>query len=209
VANKQIEKIVDDLLAQFRVRLIANLEGLAALAQQQAQGTLLGAENVTGIDRLVLMSFPVVGTGVKRWALTVAQLVEWEQLYPNLDVKAECRKASAWLEANPSRRKTAKGMPACLVNWLNRATNSGRAAAPAARPVARASGEPRRQYFSSVPDDVRALCDRAGLNTHTVEENFKECRLEGKRLYIPDPGTAGMVARHWAAKMGVTVVVGS
>lgn len=59
------------------------------------------------------------------WALTKASLVAWAELYPGLDVPAECRKAFAWTEADKGHRKTASGMPRFLVNWFNRATNRG------------------------------------------------------------------------------------
>lgn len=78
----------------------------------------------------VFLSFPVVGGG-KVWKLIDAQVQEWASLFPNLDVKAEARKALAWITANPGRRKTERGMRAFLVNWLSRATNSGRGAKPA------------------------------------------------------------------------------
>lgn len=68
--------------------------------------------------------FPVVGkSNGGRWELDESQVADWEQLYPNLDVRGEMNKALAWAEANPGRRKTAKGMPAFLVNWLSRATD--------------------------------------------------------------------------------------
>ena len=72
------------------------------------------------------MWFPCVGAE-KHWPLFGPQLQSWVELYPNLDVPAECNKAFAWIEANAARRKTAKGMPKFLVNWFNRAVNYRRA----------------------------------------------------------------------------------
>jgi hypothetical protein len=73
-----------------------------------------------------VLSFPVVGDPKQPiWALTQGQLAQWAQAYPNLDILAECRKALAWLAANPAKRKTARGMGAFLVNWFNRATDRG------------------------------------------------------------------------------------
>ena len=66
--------------------------------------------------------FPCVGTGdVKTWTLTPAQVAEWSTAFPGIDVTAECRKALAWIKANPTKRKTVRGMPAYLCKWLTRA----------------------------------------------------------------------------------------
>ena len=73
----------------------------------------------------VVLEYPTVGK-VDSWQLSEAQVAEWATLYPGLDVLAECRKAMAWIKANPGRRKTARGMPRFLTNWLNRATDSPR-----------------------------------------------------------------------------------
>ncbi len=70
-----------------------------------------------------LLVFPTVGQGLKTWGLTEAHVAEWREAFPGLDVLAECRKALAWVKAN--QRKTAKGMPAFLVNWFNRAVQRG------------------------------------------------------------------------------------
>jgi uncharacterized protein YdaU (DUF1376 family) len=76
-----------------------------------------------------VLTFPTLGR-TEDWALTEPQLAEWQQLYAGLDVLEECRKALAWVRAN--RPKTAKGMPAFLVNWLNRCADRGaRGNAPA------------------------------------------------------------------------------
>lgn len=75
-------------------------------------------------DSTPVLDFPTVGAS-HRWALTQSRVDGWVAIYPNVDVIAECRKALAWVEANPERRKTSKGMSAFLVNWLNRAVDRG------------------------------------------------------------------------------------
>lgn len=75
----------------------------------------------------VVLTFPTAGKPAL-WDLTEGRIGEWSSLYPGIDVTAECRKALAWIQAN--NRKTAKGMPAFLVNWLNRAVNRPTLVAP-------------------------------------------------------------------------------
>lgn len=65
------------------------------------------------------LSFPTKGD--YPWLLPTQQLQDWTELYPWLNVQQEIHKALAWVQANPSRRKTARGMPRFLVAWLNRA----------------------------------------------------------------------------------------
>jgi hypothetical protein len=72
------------------------------------------------------LAFPTVGTDGGTWHLRAAQVVEWSVAYPNLDVLAECRRALSWVNANPGRRKTVRGMPKFLNGWLSRAVDSGR-----------------------------------------------------------------------------------
>lgn len=59
------------------------------------------------------------------FVLTERQVGEWATIYPGVDVMAEVRKADAWLKANPTKRKTARGMPKFLNNWLARTQDSG------------------------------------------------------------------------------------
>ena len=72
-----------------------------------------------------LLTFPVIGKGPKEWHLTASYVAELAGDYPGLDVLGECRTARAWCVANFTKRKTAKGLPAFLVNWLNRAVKDG------------------------------------------------------------------------------------
>lgn len=72
-----------------------------------------------------ILVFPTAGKS-KTWAL-VAEVVEgFREAFPGVDVVAECRKALAWIHANPGRKKTANGMRRYLFNWISRSQNSGR-----------------------------------------------------------------------------------
>ncbi len=73
----------------------------------------------------IVLSFPTDGPE-PQYHLRENQLAAWTNVYRGLDVLAECQKARLWIDANPSNRKTAAGMPRFLVNWLSRATNNPR-----------------------------------------------------------------------------------
>ena len=69
-----------------------------------------------------VLCFPTDGP-VHYWDLTQPQIDDWAQSFPKLDVLSECRKALAWIQASPERKKTAKGMPRFLVAWLGRSND--------------------------------------------------------------------------------------
>lgn len=76
-------------------------------------------------DDPVYLTYPTVGK-VREWHLHKSRLDEYWKLYSKaLDVLGECQKARLWLVDNPSRRKTPKGMPRFLTNWMDRACNKG------------------------------------------------------------------------------------
>ena len=64
----------------------------------------------------------------KEWGVTQEKLSEWRDAFPDADIVRELKKAKQWLADNPQRKKTARGMPAFIFRWLERATNSGRIA---------------------------------------------------------------------------------
>lgn len=71
-----------------------------------------------------ILTFPVVGKG-SSWGLTKEKADSLKSAFPGVDVLAEARKALAWLEANPKKRKTANGMGNFLYGWMERTTNRG------------------------------------------------------------------------------------
>lgn len=55
-----------------------------------------------------------------------AAVASWIIDFPGVDVPQELHKMRAWLKANPTRRKTRRGVNRFIVNWLGRAQDSGR-----------------------------------------------------------------------------------
>lgn len=50
---------------------------------------------------------------------------EWSKIYPAVDIKQELRKMKGWLDANPTRRKTRRGVRRFVNNWLSRTQDQG------------------------------------------------------------------------------------
>lgn len=49
----------------------------------------------------------------------------WRETYPAVDVVQELRRMIAWLDSNPSKRKTRRGIERFINNWLARTQDSG------------------------------------------------------------------------------------
>lgn len=73
----------------------------------------------------VVLSLPCVGNGPAQFEITQDQVAKWKEAFPGLDVLEQLRRAGAWLDANPTKRKTHRGMAAFLVRWLSRAQDQG------------------------------------------------------------------------------------
>lgn len=50
----------------------------------------------------------------------------WKELYPAVDIIQELKKMKGWLDSNPDRRKTRRGIKRFINSWLSRAQDSGR-----------------------------------------------------------------------------------
>lgn len=64
-------------------------------------------------------------TRTGEWGLTQRMLNEFETTYKDMNVRAEMTKAVLWCQTNPAKRKTDKGMPRFLTNWLGNAHANG------------------------------------------------------------------------------------
>ena len=64
--------------------------------------------------------------------ITKDQHDRWQQLYPAVKIKSELSKIIGWLEANPTKRKTKRGMLSFVNRWLSREQDKGAVNAPQA-----------------------------------------------------------------------------
>ena len=58
--------------------------------------------------------------------VTASKVSTWQVLFPAVDVRQELNKMRAWSDANPSKRKTKRGVERFIVNWLSREQDRGR-----------------------------------------------------------------------------------
>lgn len=73
-------------------------------------------------------ALPVIGLPLNdgtEFPVSVEQLHEWKSLYPAVDVMQQLRSMRGWLDANPTRRKTIRGIKAFVVRWLSKEQDQG------------------------------------------------------------------------------------
>jgi hypothetical protein len=73
---------------------------------------------------VAVIGLPTVSDG--DYPIFEADIAEWSSAFPAVDVRQQIASARQWLLANPSRRKTKRGMRRFVVSWLDRRQNEGR-----------------------------------------------------------------------------------
>lgn len=58
-------------------------------------------------------------------AISKADVAEWEEAFPAVDVPQKLKAIRQWLIANPQKRKTSRGMKRFVVAWLTREQDRG------------------------------------------------------------------------------------
>lgn len=74
-------------------------------------------------SQTALISF--VCTGSKMFHVEQKDIDQMKELYPDVDILGELRKMKGWLIGNNVRKKTARGMPRFIHNWLGKAQDNG------------------------------------------------------------------------------------
>lgn len=54
------------------------------------------------------------------YPVTAEQVKRWAELFPGVDIMQQLRNMAAWLESNPGRRKTKRGIQKFITGWLSR-----------------------------------------------------------------------------------------
>lgn len=89
---------------------------LAAAQDESPSQFLVRILAARQVEADAVMTFPLRrGT----WDLPLGLARKLEAAYPQVDVPRSLDRALMWCEANPSKRKTATGMPAFLNRWMS------------------------------------------------------------------------------------------
>jgi len=96
-----------------------------------------------------VIELPTNRTG-EHLAVSEEAVSRWRADFPAVDVPQELRHMRAWLEANPDRRKTHRGMPAFVVRWLTKEQDRYRAG----------SAERRLRGGGMTPEEILAMGDK-------------------------------------------------
>jgi hypothetical protein len=59
------------------------------------------------------------------WQPEQKDIIAWGRAFPKIDVHQELSAMESWCDANPSKRKTAKGIKRFVNAWLTRAQDRG------------------------------------------------------------------------------------
>jgi len=89
------------------------------------------------------------------YPVTQSQIDHWSELYPAVDVKQELLKMQGWLESNPNRRKTKRGINAFITSWLSREQDKGRTIAHGDTQTGSVSKKKSRYDFEALEKSAR------------------------------------------------------
>lgn len=61
----------------------------------------------------------------EEWPVSKADVKEWSELYPAVDVMQCLRNMKGWLLSNPAKRKTSRGIKRFITTWLQKEQDKG------------------------------------------------------------------------------------
>ena len=93
------------------------------------------------------------------YPISKSQIKEWSDAYPGVDVKGELKKMKVWLDANPTRKKTPRGILRAVVGWLTRAQDDGRRTQNAGGPNGHVNGNGKNSAAVANANVQGALLD--------------------------------------------------
>ena len=108
-------------------------------------------------------------------------VAEWEVTYPGVNVLQELREMRSWSVANPTNRKTAKGVNAFIVRWLSKEQDKSGATKSAYGKPAPNTTVPGKQERD--PELVKR--ERDSKNAAPIPENLREKIAALKGTVIP------------------------
>jgi len=122
---------VEDITSNLEITGQTENKNISPEADKSAPDAVIGLPTVSEGD------FPVSQADIDGWA----------EAFPGVDVRQQLAAMRQWLLANPTRRKTKRGMRKFVVSWLDRRQN-------AAPPPAQRSTAPPQRSIDDALDDI-------------------------------------------------------
>ena len=80
------------------------------------------ASSVLNTEKKSIITLPCITN--KQHNIYQDDIDNWQEIYIGIDVTYELRKMREWLIANPTRKKTLRGIRKFIINWLGRAQDN-------------------------------------------------------------------------------------
>lgn len=96
---------------------------------------------------------------------------EWCELYPNVDVMQELRNMKGWLNANPTKRKTKRGINKFINGWLAREQDKPKYNQPRKEPIPSYMTEEKS-------DQPEGLSNEAKMKALELQKEFNQVSQE-------------------------------
>ena len=114
------------------------------------------------------------------WQPTDEQVISWQHAFPDVDIFAELNVMATWLEANPTRVKTVRGMPRFCQSWLSRANQKG--GSPFAQQEQEATGKKPLKTWSQLDDLTHDFCQSEAFRQSCLEKYGQYVTYDGVRV---------------------------
>jgi hypothetical protein len=114
------------------------------------------------------------------WQPTDQQILSWQHAFPEVDVFAELNVMATWLEANPTRVKTVKGMSRFCQSWLSRANQKG--GSPFAQQEQETTGRKPMKAWSDLDCLTHDFMKSERFRQSCLEKYGQYVTFEGERV---------------------------
>jgi hypothetical protein len=114
------------------------------------------------------------------WQPTDEQVIGWQHAYPEVDLFAELNVMAVWLDANPPKRKTERGMARFVNSWLSRANQKG--GSPFAAKQQEQTGRLSLKSWTQLDDITHDFCKSEAFRESCLRKYGQYVTYEGERV---------------------------
>ena len=110
------------------------------------------------------------------YPISEADVAEWRSAFPAVDIRQQLAAARQWLIANPTRRKTRRGIRKFVVSWLDRRQNAAHSP-----PAQRSSADPPHQLdrVNAILDEIQGKSRATQSQPNTIDGSFERADRSG------------------------------